>query len=528
MHMSLSLRKTFLLLGLTALVAPSGAEAQLREIVTKNVGASSSGATLELEFADDGALEISLRDGDVLVDGDVVGSYDAGDELDAAWRSLLGQAMALEDGALAEALIEWQPPEGLASGVLDASRAIDDALENAIRDAEQQTATDEGAVTISISDENSLMQLLVNSMGRLGVLEEALDGLDESFRVHVDEDVVIEEGSVVDGTVVVIGGSLRVEGGIEGDVVVVDGTLDVRNDGYIEGEARVADARVVRNNGEIRGGIVDVLEAERADESEMRNRLRDEIREEIRRDLRNELRSVARFDDDESFSIMSPIRPVVRGVGGVLEKLIMVFVLGLLGAGFLTFAGENMDAIADTARRSPGRAAMVGFAGTFLLVPVWLLGALALIVSIVGIPVAIAWLPLFPLAAVLAAVLGYVTVARNAGEWLADSGVPWTGWIRKSNPVFTLMGGLLGLSAAFVASNLISMAPFLDFLSGLLFAAGVIVTIVAAQIGFGSVLLTRAGRRREYYGTYDADAAWAEAMGIDLGEGSGKGSKDEG
>jgi len=526
--MSLLLRKALLLLGLTALITPSGVEAQLREIIAKNVGASSSGATLELAFADDGELAISLDDGDVLVDGEVVGSFESGDELDAAWRTLLGQAMALENGALAEALVSWQPPEDGSTQTLDASQAVDEALESALRNVEPQSERPEGSLTISGGDENPLMHLLVNSMGRLGVLEEALEGLEETFQIHVDEDVVIEEGSVVDGTVVVIGGSLRVEGGIEGDVVVVDGTLDVRNDGYIEGEARVAEARVVRNNGEIRGGIVDVLEDERADESEMRNRLRDEIREEIRRDLRNEIRSVARFDDDESFSIMSPIRPVVRGVGGVVEKLIMVFILGLIGAGFLAFAGENMDAIADTARRSPGRAAMVGFAGTFLLMPVWLLGALALIVSIVGIPVALAWVPLFPLAAVMAAVLGYITVARNAGEWLADSNVPWTGWIRKSNPVFTLVGGLLGLSAAFVAANLISIAPFLNILSGLLFAAGVIITIAAAQIGFGAVLLTRAGRRREHYGTYDADAAWAEAMGIDVGEGSGKGSKNEG
>jgi hypothetical protein len=526
--MSLLLRKTLLLLGLAALTTPSGVEAQLREIVTKNVGASSSGATLELAFADDGEFAISLDDGDVWVDGDVVGSFEPGDELDVAWRALLGQAMALENGALAEALVLWQPPEGGSTQTLDASRAVDEALESALRNTEPQAESPEGSLTISVGEDNSLIQLLVNSMGRLGVLEDALEGLEETFQIHVDEDVVIEEGSVVDGTVVVIGGSLRVEGGVEGDVVIVDGTLDVRNDGYIEGEARIAEARVVRNNGEIRGGVVDVLEDERADESELRDRLRDEIREEIRRDLRNEIRSVARFDDDESFSIMSPIRPVVRGVGGVVEKLIMVFILGLIGAGFLAFAGENMDAIADTARRSPGRAAMVGFAGTFLLVPVWLLGALALIISIIGIPVALAWVPLFPLAAMMAAVLGYITVARNAGEWLADSGVPWTGWIRKSNPVFTLVGGLLGLSAAFVAANLISIAPFLNILSGLLFAAGVIVTIIAAQIGFGAVLLTRAGRRREHYGTYDADAAWAEAMGIDVGEGSGKGSKNEG
>ena len=36
------------------------------------------------------------------------------------------------------------------------------------------------------------------------------------------------------------------------------------------------------------------------------------------------------------------------------------------------------------------------------------------------------------------------------------------------------------------------------------------------QIGFGAVLLTRAGRRREYYRGYDPDAAWEAAMSVDV------------
>ena len=90
----------------------------------------------------------------------------------------------------------------------------------------------------------------------------------------------------------------------------------------------------------------------------------------MRSNFRTELRNATRLEDN-GFSIMTPFRPVIRGVGGVIEKLIMVFVLGLLGAGFLAFAGENVDAISETARKAPGRAAMVGFAGSFLLIPVW-------------------------------------------------------------------------------------------------------------------------------------------------------------
>lgn len=516
MHMLHLFRRAALALGFIALVLPSAADGQLRDIVTKNVSASSSEAELELRFGDGSDLEIRLDAGTIYIDGDRAGTYEQGDALDESFRGLLGQAMALENGALAEVLVDWSVPSDLRDD--GSARLIDEALESSIREIQIDVDVDvdlsDGDVSISIGDETSIVELLVGSVARLGVLEDALEGLNEELRIHVDEDVTIESGEVERRSVVVIKGTLRIEGEVRGNVVVVGGALDVREDGVVRGEARVADTRILANNGEVRGGIVDVLESERDLEVELRDRIRDEIREELRSDLRNEIRSAARFEDD-GFSIMTPFRPVIRGVGGVMEKLIMVFVLGLLGAGFFAFAGENVDAVAETARRAPGRAAMVGFAGSFLLIPVWLLGAVALAISIIGIPVAVAWLPLFPIAAVMAALLGYVAVARNAGEWLADSSWPWTGWIRKSNPIFTLFGGLLGLTFAFLAGHVISIVPFLGVFSTLLFVIGGLLTFFAAQIGFGAVILTRAGRRREYY-PYDADAAWEEAMRVDV------------
>ena len=510
------LRNAVLTLGLTALVLPSGLDAQLRDIVTKSVSASSSGASIELRFADEGAFELAFDDGSIFVDGEHVGVYEAGGALDTAWRALLGDAMALENGALAERLVDWSVPEAEGDDGRATARIVDEALERALRASDRQDAAD---VSVSASDERSLARILLGSASRLGILEEALEGLGSELRVYVDEDVTIEEGTVVEGSVLVIEGTLRIEGEVRGDVVVVDGALEIMESGVVEGEARIADARVLRNEGVVEGGVVDVLEEEREVEDELRERLREEIRAEVRRDLRRELRHVTSAEHDDGFSIMSPFRAVIRGVGGVFEKLMLVFLLGLLGAGFLAFAGENMEAISETARRSPGRAAMVGLAGTFLLIPVWILGLVALVVSIVGIPVAIAWAPLFPLAAALAALLGYLAVAQNTGEWLADSSFPYTGWIRKSNPVFTMVGGLVGLLLAFMVGHLISIAPFLDFLGGLLFAAGFLITAAAVLIGFGAVLLTRGGRRREYYDAYDPDAAWEAAMNVDADEG---------
>jgi len=78
-------------------------------------------------------------------------------------------------------------------------------------------------------------------------------------------------------------------------------------------------------------------------------------------------------------------------------------VLAVLGALIIHFGRERLEIVATTARRAPAQSAMVGLAGVFLLLPVWVLGIVALAVSIIGIPVLLAWVPLFPIAAGIAA-----------------------------------------------------------------------------------------------------------------------------
>lgn len=511
------LRNALLAGAVLALSVPLGIDAQQRSIVSKSVAASSSGATLHLEFADDGTFTLDFDRGSVLIDGERIGGYTDGDVLDTEWRRLLAEAMGLENGALADVLVEWSAPEGLDGRLERVADRIDQALEEAIEAEDRASSEDEPARDDA---EESLARIILESVGRLGVMQSALEDIDGDVEVHIDENVRIRADEEVQGNVVLMQGLLIVEGTVHGDVVVVGGILDVPESGEIRGQARLVDSRVARDDGRVRGGIVEVTD-DRASAEVMRDRIRAEIRDEIA----NEIRAEVRDRDDEpryetrvenrGSGLMAPFRAIAEGVGGALEKLVTVLMLGLLGAGFLAFAGQNVDTISETARRAPGRAAMVGLAGTFLLIPVWILGTIALVISVIGIPVAIAWLPLFPIAAMVAGLVGFVAVARNAGEWLAESSMPWTGWIRKSNPYVTLFGGLLGLFALPIAGHLVSIIPLLGAVGFLLFLAGGFMTVAAAQVGFGAFLLTRAGRRREYPGRYDPDAAWAAAMNMD-------------
>lgn len=528
MRIRLSRPSTLVLGGLLALgFSGPDAGAQTREILSKQIAVASDEATLQLELEDRGSFEIGFEDETVYLDGEPIGRFTPGDELVSAWRALLGRAVALDDGPLARALVEWAPPASLDGPSEDLARRIDRALEDVVglpaRDAEAEPEA---------AGELAGLTELLRRAEHLAELARAVEGLDfGDAELHIGDDVTVSQGDRVEGALIVVDGELEVRGEVDGSVVVAGGTLRTYQGSRILGDVRLADARLVRNGGEIAGEVREISEGvegaavevgEAVDTEEIRKRVREELREELRRELRNEIR--VDVDDLEDRGVFHVLRYVGRGVGGLFENAFIILILSLLGALVLYFGDEKLSVVAETARRSPGRAATVGIAGAFLLLPVYLLGMLALAVSIIGIPVILAWAPLFPVVATLAVGLGYFAVARNVGAWLSRQEYPYLNWIRTSNPYTLLVGGLVGLMAAFVLANVVRLGgPWLGFLRGLLVTVGILVTAGAALIGFGAVLITRGGRRPEYYaGDYfsaadldldDDPEAWDAAFG---------------
>lgn len=489
-----------LLLGALLLPASAGtAAAQQVEVISNQIAVSSRDATLELELSDDTSLEISFQGGDVLVDGEDVGDYARGDALETAWRTLLGETVALDDGPLAQALREWEPPEELEGESLALGRRIDEALEGRLRgsrvDDEAEPAADAG----EDPQQGETVAALLRRADRLEGLAEALEDLSlADVSIRIGEDVTVDEEEEIDATLIVVDGDLDVHGQIRGDVILAGGALRMHDAGHVAGEVRLVDARIFRNGGTIDGRVTNVTAdpgAEIEDVREIRERIRSELREELRDEIRDEIRG--RFRDDfGAVGILSPLRHVGRGLAGILQSLISLLIAGALATAVVHFFPENLEVVAENARQSPGRAAVVGMAGAFLLFPVWLLGIVALAITIIGIPALVAWIPLFPLAASLAAALGYLAVASLVGEWVARQRYAGLDFLRPSNRLHTVLAGLVALALPFVAANVVEMAGnWLDFVQGLFTTVGVLACVSVTAVGFGSVLLTRGGRR---------------------------------
>lgn len=486
----------------------------MRTVVSNEIAVSGQEASLRLDFEGGEDLTIAFQDGQVRVDGEVVGSYSRGDALDAAWRSLLGDVITLDDGPLARALFDWSPPETLEGADAQVAALLDEAVEGRLFLPEPTPREVEGERDSSL--DRSALEALLRRTGALQGLAEALEHAPiDDFVLRVGEDLDVHPGEELEKTVIVVDGDLDVRGTISGDVILTNGTLRLGDGGRVDGDVRLSDGEVEWDGGSVEGEIVDLeVTGARAsvDAEEM-----EELKRELEREIRREVLSAV--EDERSHGpsfIWSPLRNIGRAVAGLLENFATFLILGILGILAVHFAPDRLEVVATTAATAPARSALVGLAGGFLLLPVWILGIVALAISIIGIPVLLAWIPLFPIAAGLAALLGYLAVARNVGEWVAEQEYRGLEWIRGSNAFYAVLAGIGAFLVPCVAANLVRILG-LGFLHGLLTFVGSAITFVAIAVGLGAVLLTRGGKIRPAtaYHEFEEEEMWAESPDFD-------------
>lgn len=228
---------------------------------------------------------------------------------------------------------------------------------------------------------------------------------------------------------------------------------------------------------------------------EIREEVRDELRHKLRDELRHELRNEVRAGGDDG-GWFSPLRYVWRGLGGIFSMLAIYAVMIGIGFAVVYFGRDYLEGVADTARHYTVRSWLVGIAGSFLLLPTFVLGILALVISVVGIPLVIAWVPLFPVAVVAAALFGYIAIGHAAGEALAERRFYGGEWFKRANSYYYIMTGVGLLLLLHFTGYVVEMAgPWFGFVRGLLTFLSVVVTWAALTIGFGAVLLSRFGTR---------------------------------
>jgi hypothetical protein len=275
-------------------------------------------------------------------------------------------------------------------------------------------------------------------------------------------DIVVEEYEKVDGDVVAVGGDVTVKGTIIGDVVAVGGDVFVDSTGVIEGDAVSIGGNVEKEPGA-------VIKGEKVGVSFLPKKLFKPIPQVV-------------FPPAHMFRFP----PLFGGFGGLalFARILKIMLLLFLGIVVISIVPKNVAKVKDKVRQDFLKSALVGFAGEILIIPVFLL----LIVTIIGIPVAILVEPLLILAALI---LGYTGISYFIGEKLREGTS-----LKPESPMMTLVIGILVVESVLLLARVVGIfGHFLFAFSWILTFVGWMIWYVAITVGFGASILTRLGTR---------------------------------
>ena len=128
------------------------------------------------------------------------------------------------------------------------------------------------------------------------------------------------------------------------------------------------------------------------------------------------------------------------------------------------------------------------------MVPVFIIGTVVLAISVVGIPVLLAWVPLYPVAIALAVLMGYVGVSYHVGRWVLDQEHPRLDRVDRNRAAHIRLTGLAALMLPFAVGGALGAIPLIGWIGGILEFLAVLAGIAAVVTGFGAVIITRGGK----------------------------------
>jgi hypothetical protein len=266
-------------------------------------------------------------------------------------------------------------------------------------------------------------------------------------------DRTIAAKTVVEGPIAVARGNLDVYGTIEGDAVALYGNVRVHEGGRVLGDAFAAGGSVV-----IDGGVVE-----------------------------GQKRSLAITKP----SLLTPRAHPPRGTWQSAKLVIGWFaLLTIIGLGVMVFADANLDGVVIALERGFARSFWIGLTGQVAMLPALLVLVVALAITVLGallIPFAIV---AYVIAAAGLMTLGFLAVARlTGGAFISDRGAT----SRRGVNLRALISGLAIFLGIWMVAALFTWSP----VAGAAFRAiGIAVTWVAATVGLGAALSSRAGTQR--------------------------------
>jgi hypothetical protein len=264
----------------------------------------------------------------------------------------------------------------------------------------------------------------------------------------------IPPGSTVHGPVGVSQGTLEVAGRLEGDAFALGGDIIVHRGGVVVGDALSVGGRVILDGGRVEG----------------------------------EMRSLSGISAGAGRS--ETARAPLTTWQSVKLAIGWFAVLAIIGLGVMIFAEANLEGVVATVEGSFTKAFWYGVLGQLMALPVLLLLVLGLFITVLGILLIPFAVVSYCIAAAGLLTLGFLAAARITGSALVRGG-------RAASPRGVHLRALFtGLVLYFALWLLAAAFTWHPVAGAILRGIALVVTWVAATVGLGAALTSRAGTQR--------------------------------
>ncbi len=266
-------------------------------------------------------------------------------------------------------------------------------------------------------------------------------------------DRTIRANTSVAGPIAIARGNLDVFGTVNGSVFVVDGDVRVHRGARVTGDAWSAAGSVI-----IDGGVV---EGER------------------------------RAINAGAPIVLAPASAAPSRPLSTWQSIKLVIgwfaLLAIIGIGVMVFAEANLDGGVVALERGFARAFWIGVAGQLLALPLLLVIVVALAITLIGILLIPFAIVAYVIAAAGLVTLGFLAVARLTGGAFVRDGESASA---RNVHLRALVAGLLVYLGLWLVASAFKSAPVAG---AVLRAIAIAVTWVAATLGLGAALVSRAG-----------------------------------
>ena len=274
--------------------------------------------------------------------------------------------------------------------------------------------------------------------------------------VRIGGSVSVDSDELVRGDVVVIGGSANINGEVDGEVVVVGGSAQFGPQSDVRGDITVVGGGLSRDSGAvIRGAIKEIGFGDIPWRGEWGRRA--------------------------SWNWMDGIYPVARLTGTLLRITLLILLTTLV----LFVARTPVEQIADRVAADPVKSWFIGFLAEMLFIPMLVITAVVLSISIIGIPLLVL-LPVAVVGLLVVMLVGFTAVAYHVGRLLQDKVEAL-----RTRPYAATFTGILLIVSPVLLARLVGLSENLGFVVWPIAAVGFLLEYTVWTAGLGAAALAR-------------------------------------